>query len=86
MQEWSGQVFWEIREEEYVLAAKTFGASNMRILFKYIIPNALAPIIVVATLGIGTAIVSEATLSLWGWEYSHLRQAGDMHCLLDFDI
>ncbi len=55
-----------IREEEYVLAAKTFGASNKRILFKYIIPNALAPIIVVATLGIGTAIVSEATLSFMG--------------------
>ncbi|MDO4312121.1 MAG: ABC transporter permease [Eubacteriales bacterium] len=55
-----------IREEEYVLAAKTFGASNMRIIFKYIMPNALAPIIVVATLGIGTAIVSEATLSFMG--------------------
>ena len=55
-----------IREEEYVLAAKTFGASDMRIIFKYIIPNALAPIIVVATLGIGTAIVSEATLSFMG--------------------
>lgn len=55
-----------IREEEYILAAKTFGASNMRILFKYIVPNALAPIIVVATLGIGTAIVSEATLSFMG--------------------
>lgn len=55
-----------IREEEYVLAAKTFGASNMRIIFKYVIPNALAPIIVVATLGIGTAIVSEATLSFMG--------------------
>ncbi|MBM6948292.1 ABC transporter permease [Mordavella massiliensis] len=55
-----------IREEEYVLAARTFGASNFRILFKYVIPNALAPIIVVATLGIGTAIVSEATLSFMG--------------------
>ena len=55
-----------IREEEYVLAAKTFGASDMRIIFKYIIPNALAPIIVVATLGIGAAIVSEATLSFMG--------------------
>lgn len=55
-----------IREEEYILAAKTFGAGNMRILFKYIVPNALAPIIVVATLGIGTAIVSEATLSFMG--------------------
>lgn len=55
-----------IREEEYVLAARTIGASNARIIFKYIMPNALAPIIVVATLGIGTAIVSEATLSFMG--------------------
>ena len=55
-----------IREEEYVLAAKTIGASNMHIILKYIMPNALAPIIVVATLGIGTAIVSEATLSFMG--------------------
>ena len=55
-----------IREEEYVLAARTIGASNTRIIFRYIIPNALAPIIVVATLGIGTAIVSEATLSFMG--------------------
>lgn len=55
-----------IREEEYVLAARTIGASNGRIIFRYIMPNALAPIIVVATLGIGTAIVSEATLSFMG--------------------
>ncbi|MBR2484582.1 MAG: ABC transporter permease [Oscillospiraceae bacterium] len=55
-----------IREEEYVLAARTIGASDRRIIFKYIMPNALAPIIVVATLGIGTAIVSEATLSFMG--------------------
>lgn len=55
-----------IREEEYVLAARTIGASSGRIICRYIIPNALAPIIVVATLGIGTAIVSEATLSFMG--------------------
>ncbi len=55
-----------IREEEYVLAARTIGASNARIILRYIMPNALAPIIVVATLGIGTAIVSEATLSFMG--------------------
>lgn len=55
-----------IREEEYVLAAKTIGASNLHIITKYIMPNALAPVIVVATLGIGTAIVSEATLSFMG--------------------
>ena len=55
-----------IREEEYVLAARTIGARNSRIMFKYILSNALAPIIVVATLSIGTAIVSEATLSFLG--------------------
>ncbi|MGI6090930.1 MAG: ABC transporter permease [Saccharofermentanales bacterium] len=55
-----------IKEEEYVLAAKTIGASNSRIIRLYILPNALAPIIVIATLGIGTAIVSEATLSFMG--------------------
>lgn len=55
-----------IREEEYVLAARTIGASNPRIMSRYILPNALSPVIVVATLGIGTAIVSEATLSFMG--------------------
>ncbi len=55
-----------IREEEYVMAARTIGASNARIMFRYVLPNALAPVIVIATLGIGTAIVSEATLSFMG--------------------
>lgn len=55
-----------IREEEYVLAARTIGAKNLRIMFRYILPNALAPVIVVATLGLGEAIVSEATLSFLG--------------------
>lgn len=55
-----------IKEEEYVQAARTIGASDFRIICLYILPNALAPIIVVATLGLGTAIVSEATLSFLG--------------------
>lgn len=55
-----------IKEEEYVQAARTIGASDLRIICLYILPNALAPIIVVATLGLGTAIVSEATLSFLG--------------------
>lgn len=55
-----------IREEEYVMAARTVGASNFRIMLRYVLPNAIAPMIVIATLGIGTAIVSEATLSFLG--------------------
>ncbi len=67
-----------IKEEEYIQAAKTIGSNDFRIIFYNILPNCLAPIVVVATLGLGTAIVSEATLSFlglgiqppessWGW-------------------
>lgn len=55
-----------IKEEEYILAAITIGASDFRIIFKYILPNALALVIVMATLGLGTAIISESTLSFLG--------------------
>jgi peptide/nickel transport system permease protein len=55
-----------IKEEEYVLAARIIGASHLRIMLRHILPNALSPVIVIATLGIGTAIVSEATLSFMG--------------------
>ena len=55
-----------IKEEEYILAARTIGASDFKIMFQYILPNALAPIIVMATLGLGTAIISESTLSFLG--------------------
>ncbi|MED1794877.1 nickel transporter permease [Brevibacillus nitrificans] len=67
-----------IKEEEYVQAARTIGSSDFRIIVYNILPNCLAPIIVVATLGLGQAIVAEATLSFlglgiqppessWGW-------------------
>jgi peptide/nickel transport system permease protein len=70
-----------IKEEEFVQAAKTIGASDSRIISLYILPNVLAPIVVVGTLGLGTAIVAEATLSFlglgiqppeasWGWTLS----------------
>lgn len=55
-----------LKEEEYVLAARTTGASDLRIIFKYILPNAFAPVIVMATLGLGTAIITESTLSFLG--------------------
>jgi peptide/nickel transport system permease protein len=55
-----------IREEDYVLAAKSLGASDTHIMFRCILPNALAPIIVQATLSVSYAILAEAALSFLG--------------------
>jgi peptide/nickel transport system permease protein len=54
------------REEDYVLAARTIGARPSSILFGHIMPNAVSPLIVQATLGIGTAILDVAALSFLG--------------------
>ncbi|MEI7770889.1 MAG: ABC transporter permease [Chloroflexales bacterium] len=54
------------REEDYVLAARTIGATPASILFGHILPNAISPLIVQATLGIGTAILDVAALSFLG--------------------
>lgn len=54
-----------LREEEYVLAAKAQGMKNGRIILYHILPNSLAPIIVQATLGFGTAILEAAALGFW---------------------
>ena len=55
-----------IREEQYVAAARTLGASDMRIMVRHILPNAMAPIIVQATVSISYAILGEASLSFLG--------------------
>ena len=55
-----------IKELDYVLAARALGAPAWRIMFQHILPNALAPMIVLATLGIAGVILSEATLSFLG--------------------
>ena len=60
-----GQVL-KVREYDYVLAARALGASNMRILFTHILPNAVQPLIVQASLGMAGAVLSEATLSFLG--------------------
>ncbi len=54
------------REEDYVLAARTIGARPRDILFGHILPNSISPLIVQATLGIGTAILDVAALSFLG--------------------
>jgi len=66
------------REKDYVEAARAIGAGDGRILVRHILPNIISPIIILATLGMGTAVVAESTLSFlgmgvqpptpsWGW-------------------
>ncbi|HJQ22161.1 MAG TPA: ABC transporter permease, partial [Gemmatimonadaceae bacterium] len=55
-----------VREREFVLAARALGASRRRIMFRHLLPNVLAPVIVTTTLGIGNIIVIEAGLSFIG--------------------
>ncbi|MFH0519716.1 ABC transporter permease [Streptomyces sp. M41] len=54
------------KQNDYVQAARALGASNTRILLRHIAPNAVAPVIVVATIALGTYIALEATLSYLG--------------------
>jgi peptide/nickel transport system permease protein len=55
-----------IRERDYVLAARSIGCSDARIIFRHIMPNALGPVLVYATLGIAGAILTESSLSFLG--------------------
>jgi peptide/nickel transport system permease protein len=59
--------FLSIKEREYVLAARTIGARNLRIMFRHILPNAAGPIIVSATLLTGVNIITESVLSYFGF-------------------
>ncbi|MBM7600579.1 peptide/nickel transport system permease protein [Virgibacillus halotolerans] len=55
-----------VKETEYIEAARAIGAKHKRIFLQHVLPNSLAPIIVQATLGIGTAILDAAGLSFLG--------------------
>jgi peptide/nickel transport system permease protein len=55
-----------LREQEFVMAARALGAGHMRVLFRQILPNALGPLIVVATLGVGNSMLTSAGLSFIG--------------------
>ena len=59
--------FMSLREKEFVEAARAVGASDRRIVFRHILPNAMSPIIVQTTLIVGIAIVVEAALSFLGF-------------------
>lgn len=60
-----GQVL-KVREYDYVVAARALGAGNARILLRHILPNAIQPLIVQASLGMAGAVLAEASLSFLG--------------------
>lgn len=55
-----------VREREFVTASRTLGASNYRIIKDHVVPNSLTPLLVLQTLGVGTAIAAEAGLTFIG--------------------
>jgi len=59
--------FLSLREQDFVTAVKALGISNLRIIFRHMVPNAIAPVLVSATIGIATAILTEAGLSFLGF-------------------
>lgn len=56
----------KVKQNEYVMAAKALGARDRKVLFRHIIPNAIAPVIVQATLSIGTVVIGVAALGFLG--------------------
>lgn len=55
-----------VREMDYILAARCIGCSDLRIILRHILPNALSPVLVAATLGVAGAILTESALSFLG--------------------
>jgi peptide/nickel transport system permease protein len=58
--------FLSLREREFVAASRALGASDARLIFRHLLPNALAPVMVSATLGVAGAILMESALSFLG--------------------
>ncbi|WP_377269575.1 ABC transporter permease [Peterkaempfera sp. SMS 1(5)a] len=54
------------KQNDYVMAARALGAGNARMMLRHVLPNAIAPVIVVATIALGTYVALEATLSYLG--------------------
>ena len=60
-----GQVL-TLKENDYVLAARSMGTNNFRLMLRHILPNAFPPLLVLTTIGLGTTILAEAALSFLG--------------------
>ena len=66
----------EVRKLEYIDAVRALGASDIRIIFKHILPNILSPIIVQATMRIATAILTASGLAFLGLGAHHQQLNG----------
>ncbi len=55
-----------VRERDFILAARAIGATDLRIIFRHILPNSMGPVLVSATLGVAGAILTESALSFLG--------------------
>ncbi|MGH9784201.1 MAG: ABC transporter permease subunit, partial [Terriglobia bacterium] len=62
--------FLRLTDQEFVLAAKALGVSDWRIIFRHILPNGLAPVLVAASFGVASAILIESSLSFLGFGIS----------------
>ncbi len=58
--------FLSLKQREFVIAARSIGASDIRIILNHILPNVLSPVLVAATVGVGAAIITESALSFLG--------------------
>ena len=59
--------FLSLREQDFVLAARALGVTDFRVIFRHMMPNAIAPVLVSATIGIASAMLTEAGLSFLGF-------------------
>lgn len=59
--------FLALREQDFVVAAQALGLSERRIIFRHMVPNAMAPVLVSATIGVASAILTESGLSFLGF-------------------
>jgi peptide/nickel transport system permease protein len=59
--------FLSLREQDFVVAAEALGLPERRIIFRHMVPNAVAPVLVSATIGVATAILTESGLSFLGF-------------------
>ena len=69
-----------LKERTYIKGAVVMGESRLRILFKYIIPNGLFPVIANTTMGVAKAILTEATFRFWVWA-TPTSSAGARWCM-----
>jgi oligopeptide transport system permease protein len=80
----------QVKERDYVLGVRSLGATNGRIVRKHVIPNAIAPVIVIATITVGSVIAAEAALTFlgvglqypaisWGLQLAAAQQSFQLH-------